>query len=362
MRESAWQWHTLPASALREDAVLRVQWDSLNDAHLALPFLSADVALAAIDAFGDGGERVVVARRGGAVEAMALMVRDGRIGWRTFQPSQLPLGAWVGARGLDLAALGESLARSGLLPRAWIVSWTQVDPRHTPRGLDSPTQRYDDYIDTSWIDVQGSFDDYWSQRGKNLRQNLRKQRNRLTTDGTVTEMRVTREASAMAGVVERYGALESGGWKAGQGTAIHPDNAQGRFYRSVLEQAAQRGQAFVTECLFDDKTVAMNLGVMRGDTLVVLKTTYDETVPKALSPASLLREDEMRLVFEEARVARIEFYGRTMEWHTKLTDQKRTLYHLTIYRWAWLARLARWRRERAAVAMPAEAATTSTPT
>jgi hypothetical protein len=163
-------------------------------------------------------------------------------------------------------------------------------------------------------------------------------------------MRVIRDAAEMAGALARYGALESTGWKASEGTAIHPDNAQGRFYRCLLETAAASGEAAVYEYLFDDRTVAMNLCLQRAGVLVVLKTTYDESF-KSLSPAFLLREEELQTLFGEHRVRRIEYYGRLMDWHTKLTENKRMLYHQTRYRWPWVKQFAASRRK----AVPVEA-------
>jgi hypothetical protein len=160
----------------------------------------------------------------------------------------------------------------------------------------------------------------------------------------------------MAPALARYGALESSGWKAVEGTAIHQDNAQGRFYRQLFEVAAARGEALVCEYLFDDRTVAMNLCLLRKGTLVVLKTTYDESI-KLFSPASLLREEELQEFFAKGRIRRIEYYGRMMDWHAKLTDHKRTLHHLTVYRWPLLKKLSEWRRtsEGGGVAAPSTA-------
>ena len=36
----------------------------------------------------------------------------------------------------------------------------------------------------------------------------------------------------------------------------------------------------------------------------------------------------------------MEYFGRIMEWHTKLTDRKRAIYHLTLYRWPSVKKLA----------------------
>jgi hypothetical protein len=79
---------------------------------------------------------------------------------------------------------------------------------------------------------------------------------------------------------------------------------------------------------------------------VVLKTCYDESI-KSYSPASLLREAELQLFFKEGLIKRIEYFGRMMDWHSKLTDQKRTLHHLTVYRWPMLKQISAYRQKKA---------------
>ncbi|HRH86933.1 MAG TPA: GNAT family N-acetyltransferase [Rubrivivax sp.] len=278
--------------------------------------------------------------------AMLLVVPDGMLRWRTFQPSQLPLGAWVAAPHLGLPDLCRSAMR-GPLRACMVLSITQVDPLLAVRQDDADDTRHSDYIDTAWVEVQGSFEDYWAARGKNLRQNLRKQRNRLAAEGATTTLRILRQPEEMAPALTRYGTLESAGWKAGEGTAIHPANAQGRFYTRLLEAAAQRGEALVFEYLIGERSAAINLCLLRHGTLVVLKTTYDESMPKTLSPAFLLREEELQHVFAGNEIRRIEYYGRVMEWHTKLTGKQRTLYHLSAYRWPMLKQQAERRRKAA---------------
>lgn len=352
----AQDWETVPSAAMATDGTWRLAWNRLNDGALALPFMTADTIAAAIECFGDGREQMLIARSNGKVCAMFVAVPQGRLGWATFQPSQLPLGAFVTDLSVPLPDLARGALRHALKGLPAVFSVTQVDPLLSPSGEDASDNRHDHYIDTSWIDVNGSFEDYWAQRGKNLRQNLRKQRNKMAAESIQPSMRWHRDRASMADALVRYGKLETQGWKAAEGTAIADGNAQGRFYRRVLEQAADEGHAWVSEYCFGDRTVAMNFGVERNGVLVVLKTAYDESVPKTLSPASLLREEELRRIFDEKSFRRIEFYGRTMEWHTKLTDQRRAIHHLTTYRGAWLKSLAAWRRTRNAPAAPVEAA------
>jgi len=139
--------------------------------------------------------------------------------------------------------------------------------------------------------------------------------------------------------VEDYGRLESSGWKAGKGTAVHAGNAQGRYYRAMLEALAGRNAASVYRYYFNEQLVAMDLCVEDADSIVVLKTSYDESVPSNWSPTLLMREEACRALFDAGRFARLEFYGRVMEWHLRWTDEVRTMYHVNYYRWPGLRRL-----------------------
>lgn len=329
------RWQNLPASQLAgEWAGL---WDALNAARGDLPFLAAHVLATALKEFGNGRERLLVAHDAEGPAAMLILCRKRFFEWETFQPSQLPLGAWVARKELSLLEVARSGQRH-LPGLCLILGVTQIDPLSASRDADAEDSLSTDYIDTAWVEIEGDFTDYWSARGKNLRQNMKKQRNKLAAEGIVTSLRCFTRSEDMAGLVARYGALESVGWKAEQGTAIHPDNAQGRFYTAILEKACAQSEGSVYEYSFNDKLVATNLCMQRGKTLIVLKTTYDETI-KAFSPAFLLRQEELEQLFEAKCIRRMEFFGKVMDWHTRWTDKKRTIYHLTVFRWGCLKSL-----------------------
>lgn len=343
-------WKKMAASSLQEDH-LRSEWDRLNATRGDLPFLAADAVISALNILGEGSEKLLVGYSDEAVVAMFLLVPQGKFQWRTFQPSQVPLGLWVAEPDLSLPSIARSLMR-GPLGLCLGLSITQIDPRIAPPSEDKADTQHTSYIDTGWIDIEGTFEDYWNARGKNLRLNMRKQRAKLHADGVELTMQVVRDHADMAGAVARYGTLESAGWKAQQGTAIHPDNAQGHYYRELLEHASLRGEALVYQYLFNDQIVAMNICLARKGMLVVLKTTYDESI-QSYSPAFLLREAELQKLHEEGNIRHLEYFGRLMDWHTKWTDQKRTLYHLTAYRWPILKSLAEARRRRASTKVAA---------
>jgi Acetyltransferase (GNAT) domain len=301
--------------------------------------------------FGDGGVRVALCDDGSRPLAAAMLRRDGTGRWTTWQPSQLPLGAWMVARGEDSVALAHRLLAQ--LP-GWALGLglTQLDPRFQPRPEDAATLQTLDYIDTAWVDVDGDFHTYWEARGKNLRTNMRKQRSKLESEGIVLQFDTLTAAADMPAALADYGRLESAGWKAGGGTAVHPDNAQGRFYAEMMQAFCTQGRGRVWRLRFGDKVVAMDLCIEGGDTLVVLKTAFDPEY-RNVSPAFLLKQDAFGQVFDQGRIRRLEFYGRLMEWHTRWTEQSRHLYHANIYRWAWVPALRERMRQ---IARPRQAA------
>lgn len=329
------KWSIRPASAL---AAMAPQWRVLHARSNASPLLTLDFVQPLLTEFASGDEKLACCEIAGRTVAMALVVRTGSGRWTTFQPSQAPVGLWMQEPGLDVAALLAALLRA--LPGMPLVfGLTQCDPDLLPRPADSARLRTLDYIATANITLAGEFQHYWDGRGKNLRSNLKKQRAKLDKDGVQLRMQVSRHAAEMAQAVADYGRLESAGWKAGSGTAVAADNAQGRYYCAMLERFCARGMGSVYRYWFDQQLVAMDLCVEDERQIIVLKTSYDETVPKSLSPTLLMREEACRALFDAQRFERLEFYGKVMEWHTRWTDQVRTLYHINFYRWPLIASL-----------------------
>ena len=337
------KWQTFPIDRYREHAA---EWDALARDCGAIPFHESAFIEPLLKEFGSGDELLALCRDGQTLVAAAIIKRRGNGIWETWQPSQLPLGAWLARPGHALPALLECLMPA--LPGIVIgVGVTQLDPLLQPRPADATRLQTLDYIETAWVEIEGSFDAYWEARGKNLKQNLRKARTKLQNDGVTPLLECVTDAAGVAAAIADYGVLESAGWKAEGGTAIHPDNAQGRFYRAMLENFCQQGRGRIYRYRFNDHVVAMDLCIENAGVIVILKTAYDEAF-KAASPAFLMRQDQFRQFFDEGRLKRIEFYGKVMEWHTRWTDRQRTLYHVTAYRWSALqalhARLKRLRQ------------------
>lgn len=336
-------WRSLPASAFEETAPA---WDELNSAGPRSPLLTATFVHELLRHFGTGEERIAVIGSDDQLR-MACIVAPGRTtAWNTFQPSQAPIGPWLqrGPTGtlLDLESVDSLIPTFGPLTAALGIS--QIDPDLVGRPSGASRVIVDDYIQTARISIEGSFDEYWSARGKNLRANMKKQHNKLDSEGVVPHLTVITDESQVSAAIAIYGRLEAASWKASGGTAVTADNLQGRFYTALLERCCALGATRIYQYDYNDKTVAMDLCVSHAGTMVILKTAFDESI-RTTSPAFLMRRAYLPEIFELKEFKRIEFYGRVMDWHTKWTNEVRTLYHVTAFRWAAAARLARWRRD-----------------
>ena len=338
------KWSLRPA---RDSAAWSAEWSALHARCAASPMLAVDFVAPLLTEFGTGAELLATCEHHGVTIAMALVVPQSRGTWASFQPAQAPIGLWLQEPGASLNELLAALMDA--LPGLPLVfGLTQCDPDLLARPPESHQLRTMDYIDTAKITLVGTFDDYWNARGKNLRSNLKKQRAKLEKDGIAPRMEICRAPQDVASAVADYGRLESAGWKADGGTAVNADNAQGRYYRAMLEGFCARGAGSIYRYWFGEQLVAMDLCIEDARQIIVLKTTYDESVPKSLSPTLLMREEACRALFDEGRFARLEFYGKVMEWHTRWTDEVRTLYHVNYYRWPALGRLhALWQSRRA---------------
>jgi CelD/BcsL family acetyltransferase involved in cellulose biosynthesis len=328
------RWRFTPLDRLVDQSS---DWQRLASRYASAPFLQLDFIRPLLRQFASGREQLAIGEHAGRVVALAILAPAHRGRQESFQPSQLPLGPVLLDDSISPAVALESLGRQVPLSTV-VVGFTQLDEAIYPRPAESGGLVVGTYIQTAWIDVNGTFDEYWESRGKNLRQNVRKQRRKLQEDGLESRLDILRAPEAVARGIEEYGQLESAGWKASGGTAIHPDNAQGRFYREMLERFCARDRGCIFRYLFSDRVVAVDLCIEDDTTLVILKTTYDESM-KAHSPAVLLHEEAFADVWRNGRIRRIEFFGKVMDWHKRWTDDARDIYHLTRYRWKWIRQL-----------------------
>jgi hypothetical protein len=307
-------------------------WDACNRANGDLPFLESRFLMRCLEHFGTGRELLAVHGPAGNEDTLLLMSPSPNGTTSTFQPSQLPLGAFVTSAPEALRESRLTGLFSAMPGFPLVIGLTQQDPMALVRPADAGSIETLDYASTGHVDVAGTFEAYWAGRGKNLRQNTAKQLRRLEASGTGATLEIVTRPDEVRQALAEYAALETSGWKQGVATAVDVTTAQGRFYIAMLEDYCSIGRGRIFKLRIGDRIAAMDLCIESRSTQVILKTSYDESF-SAVSPATLLRFHSFQDTWSRGTISRIEFFGRKMEWHTRWTDEFRILYHANLYRW-----------------------------
>lgn len=334
-------WRFQPANGGFEDA--QEEWDLVNRARGNHILLDSGFVSPLLRQFANGN--VTLATRDDAPRrGMALLVRKGLGLWETFQPAQAPIGLFLlehtDSTGDELREIARKLPGHTLQ-----LSILQQDPEYTSTPLEQGQREFErlEYIRTARITLSGTFEEYWQKRGTNLRHNINRRRRRAAEQGLSSKLVARRAPEEVAVAISEYGRLESSGWKGRDGTAVAPDNAQGRYYREVFEHFCARGEGVIYQLLLGDRVAASDLCLIRDGMMIVLKTAYDESL-NDFSPALLMREQILRELYSQGQVRVVEFYGRVMEWHTRWSEESRAMYHINFFRHHWVRSLKKVRR------------------
>lgn len=325
MADQTVQWTIQPIKAFDEIAK---QWQQLNQVTANSLLLDPRFVKPLIKYFGDDELLIALAHKDRTLIAASILTKVGFGQWQTFQPSQAPLGMWLCKLNyFHNHSLYQSLSRS--LPGAVLtISVTHQDPQLLPRPTDDKYFSTLDYITTARLDIPEDFEAYWQSRSKNVRTSVGKAKRRLEKEGKTITFETQSALNDIHGGVEKYGQLESEGWKNNTGTAVHIDNDQGKYYTEMLSAFAPK-QCQIWRYYFDRELVATDLCINDEETIFILKTTYAEPWQR-YSPAFSLHIDGIEHC-SKIGLKSIEFYGPSMQWHKKLTGDERVMYHLTYY-------------------------------
>jgi CelD/BcsL family acetyltransferase involved in cellulose biosynthesis len=327
-------WTVKPLSKLGECAD---DWQIVNRSASGTALLDYFFVRETVGEFTNGKEVIATYYAEGAPKAIAVLARSGNFGWQTLQPANAPIGLWACPSSLDLEHLLHELALALPSP-CGVVSVTQQDPDALPRPSHSSHLSTLDYIVTASITFSGSFAAYLQSRSKNFRHNANRQKRRLERENIKARLEFMTSPDDMARAVGDYSDLECASWKGEIDSAVRMEDPQGRFYVKLLRSFAERREGLVYRYFFNDRLVASDLCIRRDGTLVILKTACDESF-QGLSTAHLMRLDAFAELVDNHRVNRVEFYGPFKEWHSRLTNDTRKMYHVNYYRWRAMKRL-----------------------
>lgn len=319
-------WTFLPVANFSQVAV---QWDQLNQQSFNSPILRSNFVEPALNNFSHDKEVIATCSQNNQVVAMGVFHKYKFACWSTFQPSQAPIGLWLSMPGLDIENALKALANA-LPGPCFIISLLQQDSGLLAAPEQSKAITTMDYLETAKITLDSDFDSYWQARSKNTKKSVRKQHNKLKERELSSRLEVIFTPESVAQAIAQYGDIETAGWKSQNNTAIHPDNPQGSFYKQLLTDFCTQKNGLIFKYWLGDQLAAIDLCISDENSIVILKTTYDENMGE-FSPALLMHAEIFEFLFKQNKYKTIEFYGRVMDWHKKWSDEIRGLYHLNFY-------------------------------
>lgn len=307
----------------------KANWDTLNSALCnSNPFFDSDFIDNLLKHFSEGNEKLCVHTSQGGVDGMLIVKPEPWGRWTLFSPAQAqidPLLLKDTKLLVDLLKALPGFARS-------LVCLSQ-DPLYNPiastiSGLSLITK---DHAQTISVEINSSFDEYWSERPKNLRKNIRNRLHRLDGVDLSTRFVLRENPDEMVDAIARYASLESKGWKELAGTAVHLEDSQGSFYCGVMTDFAKRGRALVYELYFGDTLAASRICIASHDMLVILKTSYDEDF-SVYAPGRLLLYMLLHHEFNRRRFKNIEFYTNANIDQLAWATHERMITHVKLFR------------------------------
>ena len=336
----------------RDLGAFAAQWDALN-ARLTggNPMLDSAFVTQLLARFGDGKEWLCWrerSERDGQAAAMCLLTRHRPGVWRSFLPAQAQLGPTLIGDPDDLHGLSAALPGTVLL-----VDLLCNDPRHgrlhLPGALPATWQRH---AITMAIPLTGSFEDYWQQRPKKLRDNMRRYERRATMAHGKLELSMLTEPDAVRLAVARYAELEAKGWKAKLGTDLAALPQQLAFYGSVMAHHAALGQAAVVELHHDGQLAASRLVIVQGGLVIALKSTFDES-KREWAPGRIMLTRFIKAAFEQWPGQQLDFYTNASSDQLEWAGSQRSIHDLSLYRGKFSASIGRlWYKLRSAHGWP----------
>ncbi|GAA0856978.1 GNAT family N-acetyltransferase [Aliiglaciecola litoralis] len=321
-------WLALPCS---EFPAHQQAWTRLNRATMNLAFFEPAFVNALITHFLDGDETLLLAYEGEELQVAGIFKNHGKGRWATAMPSQCPLGLFLHAS----PKVDESIIKhicEHLPGNVAMLDMLQMDSKFTEF---TPQSKFETmpYIVTGNRPIAEDFDAFFQSLGKNMRQNYNKVINRASRAEDTLSWQKVSEPDEVKQAIIKYGELESMGWKGEEGTAISPNNTQGKFYQQALSEMAASGQACCWYYKINQEIVAVDLCIQQDDCLIILKTTYNEQFNKQ-SPALMLKIEMLKhysVNMAQEGIINIEFYGKAMEWHKRLDSTLRDITHVTYY-------------------------------
>jgi CelD/BcsL family acetyltransferase involved in cellulose biosynthesis len=179
-----------------------------------------------------------------------------------------------------------------------------------------------------FVRTSGTYEDFQARLSPGFRKNLRSTHKRLAKLPGVEIESLTGDRTTEADLA-RFTAIEASGWKGHAGTALALSQPLVAFYSTLLRNLAEQG--WLVWCFLDadGRTIAGNLMVRFGSSLIGLKTAYDESFAR-FSPGKIIFEHTAQRAFADCDIDEINCLSDA-SWQHQWHAERSNYFHLWLY-------------------------------
>lgn len=313
-------------------AGLEAEWnDAVDRSGIPHPFLRHEWLRSWWECFGAGGRlHIVIVRAGGRIVAIAplmsepvclygLPIRRLRLLHNDHTPRADFIVAehhdesynaiWTALQqssdGWDVLQLGQLSHQSRTGPIMSQLAAAHGWPIGLWRSGDAP-----------YLEVSGSWDQYFNGLSAKFRQNLRNRLTRLHRLGEVATETLDETGAILQARHDAF-RLEASGWKDRAGTAIVCDPAVRHFYELLAARASEHGWIRLLFLCVNGRRIATSYGSLYANRLFLFKTGYDPAYAQC-SPFKLLTYFALNRAFDEG-LREVDFLGDAEPWKLEWT-------------------------------------------
>ena len=187
-----------------------------------------------------------------------------------------------------------------------------------------------------YIELTGTWEDYYRALPGKFRQNLRNRLSRLLKLGE-PRLEILEDPVSIAAARDEALRLEASGWKRDAGTAICADPAVHRFYTLLADRAVERASLRLMFLTVGGRRIATSYGSSYRGRLLLFKTGYDPEYATC-SPFKLLTCFALQDAYASG-LKELDFLGDREPWKLEWTDTTRAHDWLYVFSGTVRARL-----------------------
>ena len=234
-------------------------------------------------------------------------------------------------------AVIETLATSLFqIPNKWDIfrvgSFLESNPiiNHLASWLEKSKLQYEirHQEPSFFIQFDKTYDEYLNKRSSKFRNYLRRMEKKLKDQGSIS-YKTESDYNDISVAYNHLLDIEKNSWKHSHGTAISVIAKQENFYKYLVDGAFPKGNLHLLFLFLENKPIAYNLGLIKNQTYLYLKTSYVESFRK-FGPSTVLRAKLIQMLIDSG-ARYFDFPGEPYEWEKQWAEELRWHKSLVIY-------------------------------